>query len=124
MLYGYLGWYQSELGASGLLLGVTIFAQCAYEAPMMALSGWVIRKVGYHGCMLMALVSFGLRFIAYSFLVDPWYILMIDFTHAFGFGLFYATMNSFAFDKAPPGLTGTLQGILGATYEGFGNEQL
>ncbi|OQV12199.1 hypothetical protein BV898_13541 [Hypsibius exemplaris] len=120
MLYGYLTWYQSELGASSLLMGITIFAQCAFETPMMATSGWVIGKLGYHGCMLMALVSFGIRFIGYSYLVDPWYILIIEVTHAFGFGLFYANMSCFAFDKAPPGATGTLQGILGATYEGIG----
>ncbi|GAU90131.1 hypothetical protein RvY_02595 [Ramazzottius varieornatus] len=120
ILYAYLAWYQSELGASGLLLGITVFVQACYEAPMMAMSEWFIRKVGYHGCVLLCLLSFGVRFIGYYLIENPWLVLPIDVTHAFGFGLFYACMTSYAFEKAPVGIRATLQGLLGAIYEGFG----
>ena len=30
MLYGYLAWYQSELGGTNLLIGVTVFVQACY----------------------------------------------------------------------------------------------
>ncbi|XP_055348795.1 major facilitator superfamily domain-containing protein 6-like [Paramacrobiotus metropolitanus] len=120
LLYGYLAWYQSDLGATNLLLGITVFVQCCYEAPMMAVSGWIIKKIGYHGCMLLCLVSFGIRFLAYGLIVDPWFVLLIDIVHSVGFGLSYAAMTNFAFAKAPVGGTATLQGILGSTYEGIG----
>ena len=121
VLYGYLAWYQSELGASGLLLGITVFVQASYEAPMMAVSEWFIRKAGYHGCVMLCLLSYGVRFIGYYFIKNPWLVLPIDVTHSVGYGLFYASMTSFAFEKAPPGTSATLQGLLGAIYEGFGN---
>ena len=89
---------------------------------MMAISSWIIRKLGYHGCMLLCLLSFGVRFLGYYWMTNPWYVLLIDFVHSVGYGLFYASMTSFAFEKAPPGATATLQGILGATYEGFGGK--
>ncbi|GAV03342.1 hypothetical protein RvY_13782 [Ramazzottius varieornatus] len=120
LLYGYFGWYLTELGASNLLVGLAIFSQCVFEVPMMALSGWIIREVGYHNCMVLSLVSFGVRFLGYYFLGNPWYVMLIETTHSIGFGLFYASMTSFAFERAPPGGAAMLQGLFGATYEGFG----
>ncbi|OQV12201.1 hypothetical protein BV898_13543 [Hypsibius exemplaris] len=65
----------------------------------MAISGWIIRKVGYHGCMLMCLLSFGIRFLGYYLMVNPWFVLLIDVVHSVGYGLFYASMTNFAFEK-------------------------
>ena len=111
LLYGYFGWYLTELGASNLLVGIAVFSQCVFEVPMMALSGWIIRVVGYHNCMILSLTSFGIRFLGYYFLGNPWYVMLIETTHSVGFGLFYASMTSFAFERAPPGGAATLQGL-------------
>ncbi|OWA55525.1 hypothetical protein BV898_19909 [Hypsibius exemplaris] len=120
MLRSCIPWFLAELGANGLLVGMNFFIQCMYETPIMAVSGWIIRKLGFHTCMLLALLAFGVRFVALYFLLDPWYILLINLTHVFCFGLFYASMMGFAFEKAPPGTRGTLQGILSGTFSGVG----
>ncbi|OQV15358.1 hypothetical protein BV898_10464 [Hypsibius exemplaris] len=75
-----------------LLVGMNFFIQCMYETPIMAVSGWIIRKLGFHTCMLLALLAFGVRFRRP--LLPPRSLRLGD--------------------------RGTLQGILSGTFSGVG----
>ncbi|KAG8223484.1 hypothetical protein J437_LFUL004952 [Ladona fulva] len=70
--------------------------------------------------MTLVLLAFGVRMILYSFLVNPWYALPIELLNGLTFGLAYSTMASYASIVAPPGTEATVQGLVGATFEGVG----
>lgn len=70
--------------------------------------------------MTLVLVAFGVRFVSYHFLTNPWWILPIEVLNGVSFGLFYATMTTYANALTPPGLEGTMQGIVSAAFEGIG----
>jgi len=104
-----------------LLLGLNMGVQCwVGEVPMFFFSGWVIKKLGHSNTMTLVLGAFGLRFLLYSFLTNPWHSLPIEILNGITFGIFYATMTSYAHIIAPPGFESTMQGIVGAAFEGLG----
>jgi hypothetical protein len=70
--------------------------------------------------MSLVLCAFGVRFVIYSLLKNPWWCLPVELFQGFTFGLFYATMASYASIVAPPGTEATVQGTVGAVFEGIG----
>lgn len=90
----------------GLVMGI----QClGGELPFFFLSGWILKRIGHIHCMSIVLLGFGIRYILYSALVDPWWVLPIELMNGVTFGLFYATMASYASIAAPPGTEATIQ---------------
>jgi len=104
-----------------LLLGLNMGIQCwVGEVPMFFLSGSVIKTLGHSNTMTLVLGAFGVRFLLYSFITNPWYSLPIEILNGITFGIFYATMTSYAHIISPPGFESTMQGIVGAAFEGLG----
>lgn len=104
-----------------LLLGLNMGIQCwVGEVPMFFLSGLVIKTLGHSNTMTLVLGAFGVRFLLYSFITNPWYSLPIEILNGITFGIFYSTMTSYAHIISPPGFESTMQGIVGAAFEGLG----
>jgi len=104
-----------------LLLGLNMGVQCwVGEVPMFFLSGWIIKTLGHTNTMTLVLGAFGVRFMLYSFITNPWFSLPIEILNGVTFGIFYSTMASYAHIIAPPGSESTMQGIVGAAFEGLG----
>ncbi|KAH8261380.1 hypothetical protein KR044_008072 [Drosophila immigrans] len=101
----------------GLVMGIQCFGG---ELPLFFLSGWILKRIGHVNAMSLVLFGFGVRFILYSMLQNPWYILPIELLNGVTFGLFYATMASYASIVAPPGTEATMQSLVGAIFEGVG----
>lgn len=100
----------------GLVSGVQCFLG---ELPSFFLSGWILKKIGHIHSMTLVLFVIGVRFLLYSVLENPWWCLPIELFQA-TFGLFYSTMASYASIVAPPGTEATIQGLVGAIFEGVG----
>ncbi|KAL5273717.1 hypothetical protein ACFFRR_000457 [Megaselia abdita] len=101
----------------GLAMGIQCFGG---ELPFLFLSGWLLQKIGHVNAMSLVLGAFGVRLLLYSFLVNPWYVLPIELLNGLTFGIFYSTMASYASIVAPPGTEATMQGLVGAIFEGVG----
>lgn len=92
------------------LEGLVMSIQCfGGELPFFFMSGWILKRIGHVNAMSLVLFGFGVRFILYSMLQNPWYILPIELLNGVTFGLFYATMASYASIVAPPGTEATMQ---------------
>lgn len=70
--------------------------------------------------MTLVLLGFSLRFYLYSILTDPWAAVPIELLNGVTFGLFWPTMASYANIIAAPGTEATIQGLVGAVFEGVG----
>lgn len=93
----------------GLVMGIQCFGG---ELPFFFLSGWILKKIGHIHATSLVLLGFGLRFLLYSLLINPWYVLPIEFLNGITFGIFYSTMASYASIVAPAGTEATLQVII------------
>lgn len=130
MIWNFLFWHLEVLGDKGgcngmewmkTLEGIVMGIQCfGGELPFFWLSGYILKRIGHINAMTLVLAAFAVRFMCYSFLVNPWYVLPIEFLNGITFGLFYATMASYASIVAPAGTEATMQGIVGGIFEGVG----
>ena len=144
LYWNWLPWYLAHLATARagedwltLLIGLNMGVQCFVgEVPMFFLSGWIINRLGHANTMTLVLGVFGIRSLLYTLLTNPWYSLLIEVLNGVTFGIFYATMTSYAHILSPPGghilrlseelmpsvagLESTMQGIVGAAFEGLG----
>ncbi|XP_075990803.1 sugar baby transporter isoform X2 [Anticarsia gemmatalis] len=90
------------------------------EIPFLFVSGHILKRVGHINMMSLVLLAFGIRFILYSYLTNAWWVLPIELFQGITFGMFYPTMTSYASIVSPPGTETTVQGLVGAVFEGVG----
>jgi len=116
----FLFWFLSSLGGPHALMGISMVIQCISETILLVLSGHVVEKLGTNWCLCAAFAAYGLRFVLYSFLVNPWCVLSIEPLHSICFGLLYPTMTNRASELTPPGMHATVQGLVGTLYNCIG----
>ncbi|GBM03846.1 hypothetical protein AVEN_231316-1 [Araneus ventricosus] len=120
-IWFYLIWFLTSMGGDRLLCGLTQTVQCFLgEIPFMFFSGRILKKVGYMNIMVLSLLAYCVRFLWYSQLQNPWLVLPIEWTHGITYGLFYASLATYAKMKAKPGTEATMQSVIAATYDGLG----
>ncbi|CRL07194.1 CLUMA_CG020177, isoform A [Clunio marinus] len=130
LIWNFLFWHLEELGEKsncgtgdsmktlqGLVMGIQCFGG---ELPFFFISGRLLKKIGHVNAMNLVLFGFGVRFFFYSILKDPWLVLPVELLNGITFGIFYATMASYASIIAPVGTEATMQGLVGAVFEGIG----
>ncbi|GIY81714.1 major facilitator superfamily domain-containing protein 6 [Caerostris extrusa] len=119
LLWSFLYWHLLNLGATKIILGVVPAVQCFLgELVFFFFSGKLISKFGHFNILILNFFVFGVRFIAYSYLTHPWLVLPIELLQGPTYGLFYATMASFAHSAAfLPGTEVTVQGLVGSGFE-------
>lgn len=64
--------------------------------------------------------TFAVRFFLYSIIENPIWVLPVEFLNGITFALAYSAAILYAAQLAPPGAEGTLQGLVGLTYNGIG----
>lgn len=117
LVWNFLFWHLEELGTVTdqmgwikTLEGIIMAIQCfGGELPFFFLSGVILKKIGHENAMTLVLAAFGVRFYFYSIITNPWQALPIEFLQGITFGLFYATMASYASIVAPEGTETTMQ---------------
>ncbi|KAK2713452.1 major facilitator superfamily domain-containing protein 6-like isoform X1 [Artemia franciscana] len=129
-LWQFLFWYIEDLmkvqgcgsiSSIKLLQGLVGGFQCLLgELPFFFLSGWIVKKLGHVHCMSLVLLAMALRLVLYSVISNPWYFLPVELLQGLTLGLFWSTMASYAYVVAPPGVAATMQGVVGAVFEGVG----
>lgn len=58
--------------------------------------------------------------MAYSIISNPWLFLILELLHGPSFGLCWPTMVSYGDKVTPSGTKATMQGFVGAVFEGIG----
>lgn len=121
LMWNYQFWFMEEIGSSQMLLGLSQIAECWFaELPCFVISGWVIRKIGYTNCNSLTFFCFGLRYLFFAYMQDPWMTLPIALIYGPTFGIFFASMTMYGKTEAPPGTEATVQSILAVAFEGVG----
>lgn len=133
LIWNFLFWHLEELadaekdqcsGAKewmktlqGLAMGVQCFGG---ELPFFFYSGALLKRIGHTHAMSLVLLTMSVRFLLYSVLANPWWVLPVELCQGITYGIFYSTMASYASKVAPPGMGSTVQGLVGAVHEGIG----
>ncbi|KAI8507924.1 hypothetical protein Bbelb_141640 [Branchiostoma belcheri] len=116
----FLFWYLKDIGGSQLLLGLALMISCMGELPFMFFSGKLIRKIGHQQVFQLALFCYAVKFLSYSLIPSPWWVLAIEPLHGITFGAMFSASVTYASLIAPPGMETTMQSIVGAVQFGVG----
>lgn len=118
----FLFWYLEEetVGYFQVIPGLCLAIACSTETILLFVSGTIIKRVGHLTCIYIVFVAYAIRMISYSFLDSVFGVLPIEVLHGITFGIMWATSTSYASIISPPGISGTVQGLLGGIHFGFG----
>lgn len=116
----FLFWYLDDLGASKILMGISLAISSVSEIPTHFYSSKIIGKSGHFITMFLSLLCYSIRYFMYSALQDPWYVLPLELLQGLTYSLFIITITSYAKMISLPGTEATIQGFLGCLFSGLG----
>ena len=112
--------FLEDIGGRQTVMGLSLLSMCIGEVLVFVPSGWLIKTLGYHGVVLVSLIVFTIRFVAYSFLTDPWFVLLIEPLHGITFGLSQAACASYMRAVTPADMQAGAQTIAFGVKSGLG----
>ncbi|CAM9275933.1 unnamed protein product, partial [Sphacelaria rigidula] len=74
---------------------------CLAEVPFFYLSGPLIRKIGVRWVIALTEVAYLVRFIYYSNLERPWWVLPVEVLHGLTFAAMWAATTDYAYQISP-----------------------
>ncbi|OQV14805.1 hypothetical protein BV898_10957 [Hypsibius exemplaris] len=120
VLDSFLFWFMEEdLHSETWLLGFTSTVGGICGLPVLAFATWIISKTGHNNILIFAMFVYGVRFIGYSFIYNPYYVLPLEALEAFTASLMWITATIYT-SKIAPKYLATLQGIVGGMHYGIG----
>ena len=116
----FLFWHLEDLGAPPTLFGLSSALDHTAETVTYFFTEAIINFVGHVEVICIGLMANFIRFIAISYLVNPWLILPLDILQGFAHAGVWAALTSYLGRAAPPGYRAAVQGILQGFYYGLG----
>jgi len=120
LVHSYLFLYLRDMGASETLMGLSLTVATVSEVPVFFVSGWLIKRLGARGLMMVSLATLVVRLAAYSVMPWAWMVLPIHLLHGLTFSAMWVAGVSYANEVAPPGLGATAQGLFSGMAMGLG----
>jgi PPP family 3-phenylpropionic acid transporter len=115
----YLFLYMNQLGASKTLMGLALTVATLSELTVFALSDRMLERWGTGRMLAASIIAMVLRLLAYSVVVTPWTVLLIQLLHGFTFAALWTAGVSYAHRSAPPGMGATAQGVFSGVTMGL-----
>ncbi|GBF11244.1 MFS transporter [Tepidibacillus sp. HK-1] len=117
----YFGLFFKEIGGSMSGFGLAFLLAAGSEAPLMRVSGFLIRKFGLLPILLFsALVTTG-RWLFYSFSPSVSWVLATTFVQGFSVGLYVPTAAQFVREISPKEMQVTAMSLYGSFGLGLGS---
>jgi MFS transporter, PPP family, 3-phenylpropionic acid transporter len=121
IVHNYLFLYLSDLGASETLMGLSLTMATLSEMPVFFFSGWLLRKVGARGLLLVAITAYVVRLLAYTLMPPVWLVLPINLLHGLTFSALWVAGVSYVNEVTPKGSGATAQGLFSGLTMGLGS---
>lgn len=118
----FLFWYLEEEteGYFQVIPGFCLAIACLSETVLLYVSGTIIKRLGHLNCIYIVFIAYSIRLMSYSFLDGVYGVLPVEILHGITFGIMWASSTSYASIISPPGISATVQGLLGGIHFGFG----
>jgi MFS transporter, PPP family, 3-phenylpropionic acid transporter len=120
MEFTFVGIYMSNLGGSGLLVGLLFAVAAMFELPSMRYSGAIAGRIGAGETLLLGYGLLVVSYLGYAAAPNPYALLACSVVRGLGFGLFYVSTIRMLNERAPAEWAATVQGISNATAYGLG----
>jgi PPP family 3-phenylpropionic acid transporter len=103
--------YLDGIGASEGTIGLAWALAALSEVPVMIYSGSIMDHIGAKGLLRVAFITFAVRWLLYSFITTPAWVLLVQLLHGLSFAAFLVGGVTYINDRTPEGLSTTGQAI-------------
>ncbi len=87
----FLGIYIAELGGSAQLLGTAAALAAISELPVLAFGAWLLARLNNWRVLAFAITMYIVRFLLYSVVPSPTWVLPVQALHGLSFGAYLMT---------------------------------
>ncbi len=112
--------YLDGLGAGEDVIGLAWSLAALSEIPVMAFSGLFLKRLGSNGLLRISFLTYAFRWLIYSFIYLPVWVLVVQVLHGLSFAAFLVGGVTFVNEKTPEGLSTTAQAIFNTVAFGIG----
>jgi PPP family 3-phenylpropionic acid transporter len=112
--------YMDGLGANEGTIGLAWSISASTEIPVMLYSGTLMRSFGVNGLMSFAFITYAIRWLLFSFIQTPVWVLPAQLLQGLGFSTFIVASVTYINDHAPKSLRTTGQSLLSTVSFGLG----
>jgi|GEM_PF-165818 len=112
--------YMHGLGANEGTIGLAWSISASTEIPMMLYSGTLLRTIGVNGMLSIAFITYALRWLLFSFIQTPGWVLPVQLLQGLSFSTFLVASVTYINDHTPKSLRTTGQSILATVSFGLG----
>jgi len=117
--HNYLFLYLKQLGASTTVMGLALTMATLSELAVYAVSDKMLDRWGTRKMLAISIIAMIVRMLAYSVIMLPWMILIIQLLHGFAFSARWVAGVAYANKIAPAGMGATAQGVFSSVSMGL-----
>ena len=82
----FLFWFLQDIGGTPILFTLIVAVNCLSEVVMFFMATYFVQKIGHDAVIYTGLGCYGLRFLLYSYLREPWWVLPLEALQGFTYG--------------------------------------
>ncbi|XP_069983539.1 major facilitator superfamily domain-containing protein 6-like [Penaeus vannamei] len=112
--------YLFDLGASQLLIGLTVTVGAPFELVFTLVAASVVAKVGHAHVIMLGLLAYSVRLLGFSFLSNPWWSLPLEILESVANGLMFPAGILYCTVLFPLETITSSRGVFGMSYFGIG----
>lgn len=112
----FLFWFLQDIGGTPILFTIIVAVNCLSEVVMFFMATYFVQRIGHDAVLYTGLICYGLRFLLYSYLKEPWWVLPLEALQGFTYGGVWTA--SVAYVGPQPGKAWLT--LLSALYRCFG----
>ncbi len=107
--------YMDRIGAQEGTIGLAWTLAAWSEIPVMLGAGAIMRRINAKGLMAIAFFTYALRWVLFSFIASPIWVLVVQLMHGLSFGAFLVGGVTYLNEHTPEGLSTTALAIFNTT---------
>ncbi|EDO37839.1 predicted protein [Nematostella vectensis] len=114
----FLFWFLQDIGGTPMLFTMVMLVNSLSEVFMFLWSTYAVQRIGNDGMLYVGLGCYGVRFLFYSYIEQPWYVLPLEILQGATYGGVWTASVSYV--PPNPAYSATVQGIIHGVYWGLG----
>ncbi|GFR21023.1 MFS_1_like domain-containing protein [Trichonephila clavata] len=116
----YKNWFLAEIDTPVYLFSLTDSAASIYGLPFLFKSKWIVGKLGEVNVFVLSLITYGIGFIAYSYLQTAWLALLIEVTTVVNYQLLWVAVMNYCIKITPDGIVAIVNSTAGSIHYTIG----
>lgn len=91
----FLFWFLQDIGGTPILFTLIQLVSSLSEVILFYVATYLVRKLGHDAVLYMGLWVYGVKYLLYSYIQHPWYVIPIESLQGVTYGLVWTASVSY-----------------------------